>query len=64
MYVCICHGVTDKQIETAVEAGAMTMKKLSAELGVGSQCGKCCQCAKKVLNNKLILIAEQLPCVA
>ncbi|NQZ82810.1 MAG: (2Fe-2S)-binding protein [Colwellia sp.] len=64
MYVCICHGVTDKQIETAVEAGATTMKKLSVELKVGSQCGKCCQCAKKVLNNKLILIAEQLPCVA
>jgi len=64
MYVCICHGVTDKQIESSIEDGAMTMKQLSAELKIGSQCGKCCQCAKKVLNNKLLQIAEQQPCVA
>jgi len=64
MYVCICNAVTDKQIEASVEDGATTMKQLSAELKVGSQCGKCCQCAKKVLNKKLIQIAEQQPCVA
>jgi bacterioferritin-associated ferredoxin len=64
MYVCICHGVTDKAIEQSIDAGATTMKMLSTELKVGSQCGKCCSCAKKVLNNKLMQIAEAEPAVA
>ncbi|NQY87339.1 MAG: (2Fe-2S)-binding protein [Colwellia sp.] len=58
MYVCICHGVTDTQIETAIDNGAHTMKQLSSELKIGSQCGKCCQCSKRLLNNKLMQIAE------
>lgn len=58
MYVCICNGVTDTQIENAIDNGAETMKELHSELGVGAQCGKCCQCAKRVLNSKLLKIAE------
>lgn len=64
MYVCLCHGVTDTQIEAAVDNGAHTMKQLSSELKIGSQCGKCCQCSKGVLNNKLMQIAEAEPKVA
>ena len=64
MYVCICHGVTDTQIETAIDNGAVTMQMITKELKVGSQCGQCCSCAKKVLNSKLIQIAEAQPAVA
>ena len=64
MYVCICRGITDTQIESAIDNGAETMKQLTAELSIGSQCGKCCQCTKSVLNNKLLLIAEAQPQVA
>lgn len=64
MYVCICHGVTDTQIEAAIDDGHRTMKQLTKELKIGSQCGKCCQCSKKVLNNKLMQIAEAEPNVA
>ena len=64
MYVCICHGVTDGKIEQAIEQGADTMKKLTEQLNVGSQCGKCCSCAKQVLNKKLLQIAEAEPAVA
>jgi len=64
MYVCICHGVTDTTIETAVDGGATTMQLLSKELKVGSQCGQCCSCVKKVLNGKLMQIAEAQPAVA
>ncbi|WP_281556167.1 (2Fe-2S)-binding protein [Thalassomonas sp. RHCl1] len=58
MYVCICHGVTDSKIAETIDDGAHTMKELTAELKVGSQCGKCCQCTKKILNTKLMQIAE------
>ena len=64
MYVCLCLGVTDTQIEAAVDNGAHTMKQLTSELKIGSQCGKCCQCSKSILNNKLIQIAEAEPSVA
>ena len=64
MYVCICHGVTDSAIENAIDDGALTMRSLSKELNVGSQCGQCCSCAKKILNSKLLQIAEAEPAVA
>lgn len=58
MYVCICLGVTDKQIIKTINEGAHTMKALTKELSVGSQCGKCCQCTKKILNNELAKQAD------
>ncbi|MEO2267301.1 (2Fe-2S)-binding protein [Pseudoalteromonas pernae] len=58
MYICLCHGVSDKKIEQAIDNGARSMRDLSSELKVGSQCGKCCNCAKKILNQKLIEIVD------
>ena len=48
----------------AFDDGAHTMQQLTKELKVGSQCGKCCTCVKKVLNNRLMQIAEVQPAVA
>lgn len=64
MYICICHGVTDTKIKQAVDNGAMTMKQLTTELKIGSQCGKCYKSTKKVLNNQLLQIAEAESSVA
>ncbi len=64
MYICLCHGITNSQVETAIEQGAQTLKQLSSELKIGSQCGKCCQSTKQVLNKKLMQIAEPQPLVA
>lgn len=50
MYVCLCQGVTDRQIREAVGEGACTMRKLRMELGVASSCGRCAQYAKQVLD--------------
>ncbi|WP_462163160.1 (2Fe-2S)-binding protein [Pseudoalteromonas xiamenensis] len=58
MYICICHGVTDKKIAQAIDNGAMTMRDLAKELSVGTQCGKCTNCTKKILNERLIEIAD------
>jgi len=49
MYVCICNGVTDRDIQEAVLRGARTVKDLRRELGVASDCGKCAGCAREVL---------------
>lgn len=54
MYICICHGVTDNTIKKAIDDGAQSMREISRVLGVGTQCGKCTNCTKKILNDKLI----------
>jgi len=53
MYVCMCHGVTDKQIRQAVCDGAASMRELRQELGVASDCGRCAQFAKQLLDETL-----------
>jgi bacterioferritin-associated ferredoxin len=41
MYICICHGITDRDIRACIEHGAGSMRELRAKLKVGTQCGKC-----------------------
>lgn len=53
MYVCVCRGVTDRQIVRQVADGARTVRDLKRSLGVASQCGKCGRCAKQVLRDAL-----------
>lgn len=53
MFVCICNQVTDKQIRSAVEEGVSSFTSLSSELNVGTCCGKCKTCAKKVLREAM-----------
>lgn len=55
MYVCLCHGVTDKTIKQAViENGVGSMRELKESLNVGSQCGRCVQMAQQIIDNTII----------
>jgi bacterioferritin-associated ferredoxin len=49
MIVCICNNVSDREIRRAVDLGLNTMTDLRRDLGVGTCCGKCHSCAKKIL---------------
>jgi bacterioferritin-associated ferredoxin len=49
MIVCVCRRVTDHQIRQAAADGAMSLECLQFELGVATQCGRCADCASKVL---------------
>ncbi|MFT4767146.1 MAG: bacterioferritin-associated ferredoxin [Glaciecola sp.] len=51
MYVCICNGITDKQIRNAIAEGANSLQHLRDELGVASQCGSCTDQALSFLEN-------------
>ncbi len=53
MIVCICHGINEKALRSAVESGATTMSDLQAQTGVATCCGKCADCAKCVLSEAL-----------
>ncbi|MDX1536197.1 bacterioferritin-associated ferredoxin [Arsukibacterium sp.] len=54
MYVCLCKAVSDKAIKQNIANGACTMRDLKANLGVGSQCGKCVSQASAILHNELV----------
>ncbi|WP_074926880.1 (2Fe-2S)-binding protein [Nitrosomonas eutropha] len=57
MYICVCKGVTERDIHEAVKQGAVRMRDLRSCLGVTGQCGICACHAKitldKVLNQEL-----------
>ena len=41
MIVCLCEGVTERQVETAVAKGAATVHEVSRACDAGSDCGAC-----------------------
>ncbi len=49
MYVCLCFGVTDRDIRKAADNGVSSMRQLGKELGVGRQCGRCACMARDIL---------------
>jgi len=49
MYICLCNGITERDIHCCVEEGACSMRDLETCLGVGTCCGKCKPAAREVL---------------
>jgi bacterioferritin-associated ferredoxin len=49
MYVCICHGITERAIREARSRGISSIEQLGAETGCGSTCGSCRPLAAQIL---------------
>jgi bacterioferritin-associated ferredoxin len=49
MYICICHGITDRDIRSRIHAGASDVSTLRAELGCGATCGSCLSEVERML---------------
>jgi bacterioferritin-associated ferredoxin len=50
MYVCICNGVTERDIRQAAEAGCRSLPELTMRTGAGANCGSCLDMATQVLD--------------
>ena len=50
MYVCICNGVTDREIRQAVEAGCRSVPELTMRTGAGATCGSCLDIAAQLMD--------------
>ena len=46
MIVCVCHRVSDRDIEREVRHGCDSFDELQDELRVGTACGTCTDCAR------------------
>jgi bacterioferritin-associated ferredoxin len=49
MYLCNCNGISEREVQGAVELGCASVADLSQALGVGTCCGKCVPDARKLL---------------
>ncbi len=49
MIVCICHNVSENEIKSAIRNGIDSMPLLRDNLAIGTCCGKCKSCTKKIL---------------
>ena len=41
MIVCVCNGVSDRDVKAAIKNGMSSVEELSANLGVANGCGCC-----------------------
>ena len=41
MILCLCRGVTDREVAEAVERGASTVAEVRRACGAGTECGTC-----------------------
>nr|WP_068273016.1 (2Fe-2S)-binding protein [Aldersonia kunmingensis] len=49
MYVCLCHGVTSREVAEAVADGACTSNQVAAMCGAGSDCGRCRRTVQSII---------------
>ncbi|EOV1174802.1 (2Fe-2S)-binding protein [Vibrio fluvialis] len=60
MYVCLCHGVSDKKIKKLVlEQGITDIRGIKRCTALGSQCGKCVKQAKEILSETIVVQYQQ-----
>ena len=59
MYVCICNGITDRQIREVAAAGCRSVPELTMRTGAGAGCGSCLELAAQILDE--VQAANALP---
>ena len=50
MYVCICNGITDRQVREVAAAGCRSVAELTMRTGAGAGCGSCLELAAQILD--------------
>jgi bacterioferritin-associated ferredoxin len=53
MIVCLCHRITDRDIQRAVASGLRCFEVLQDETRLASSCGCCHDCAREVFDAAL-----------
>lgn len=61
MYVCVCNGVTERQIREVAQAGCRTVAELTMRTGAGANCGSCLQSAAELIDTVHADAAVLLP---
>ena len=62
MYVCVCNGISDRQIREVVDRGAESLSEVQTYLPVANCCGRCEETAHEVIEGHLE--SARRPCAA
>jgi len=62
MWVCHCKGVTDRQIRSAISAGARTPVEIGTYCRAGTGCGGCLPEVCRLLDDTLTSMAYYASC--
>ena len=49
MIVCVCNGVSERDVRAAIDAGCASIEELSQRTGCGTTCGCCREMARDLL---------------
>lgn len=52
MYVCICNGITDREIRRAAQAGCRSVPEVTIRTGAGANCGSCLDAVASLLEHE------------
>ena len=52
MLVCLCQGVSDRQVRSAVRCGATSRTKVTAACGAGAGCGGCHEEIRQIIRKQ------------
>lgn len=58
MYVCVCNGVTEREIQRAALLGCADLVELGARTGCGTTCGCCKTLALDVLAEAVAVLRQ------
>lgn len=50
MYVCVCKGVSEREVKSWIQKGAKTVKELQEKCSAGAGCGGCVSQLKELLD--------------
>jgi bacterioferritin-associated ferredoxin len=50
MYVCICNAIPEREVRACAEQGMRSVEDLAFALGLGTCCGRCRECAARLLD--------------
>ena len=62
MYVCLCHAVSDKEVNAAIDAGADTLQAVIQACCAGGDCGGCHGMIEEMIEARAP-VGRQLPIV-
>ena len=54
MLVCVCKGISCRDVDDAMREGAVNVKDLKRQLKLGTCCGQCVPFTKELLEEKLL----------
>jgi bacterioferritin-associated ferredoxin len=52
MIICICHGISDKEINQVVRKGICSVEEISRCTGAGTDCGSCYSKMQEIVEKK------------